>query len=1272
MEYDYDMKAYGDPSSTDIASRYTYRPNRVAGDGSIVPGGIVSTDTNSTRELFGDNKVEVDCMMCHMDGLRTGAAWYKSLGCSSTNPVGPADDPTCSGPQFAGVDTDAGTFYDSYNRNISVSLGYLKQAATAGLGALIDLASGTLSNVPSTIPAEKITSTPNSNNCAMCHARTNSDSIGLPMEAAKYGGMTTGFGNFFRMTAAEQAFDFDEIDGSGAIASGKDGKNDTLWNEFGCKTGMGKRSQRSGVGTQDRFGFGICLGCATFNAMGGDMTTGWFSNGLCAMPSVQAACNEAAGTTLQGSEGQWMGIFEDPMTMLPKKVAGKMSDTDVHDAAGVKCATCHYTLSGDFAGRTISSGATSYTYPGIAGVQKMDHQVAQGWSTLEKANDVFDGTVTCEGCHIEGTHPNKGTAPVPAHAGFPAFHFEKIDCRTCHIPRIFSSPGRLLFRDWTTGGYRQTDGANGNANHFDFAFNFMEGGATPMIPLKQWIKVQEPTGAVVKIAPGLPSMLPMWVGKGSPNGADYIPLKTRDVTAAAALVAANNPSFGIRINETNDVAAFNGFQLTDPLKIESAAKIAAMRAELLGTGAGLATHSAYVDPKMNLQPFFFDPSHGITDSSLALGSPSAGGCVMCHSSSVPGNPNYSPYSVGFFDGQKELLKNGFMQMADYDCGGDDMHQLNASLYGNTPGGWTAANTMCQMFDSNASGTCDGDELLACKTYIASNLFPMFGMPADISTAMPVDGIDMMQMFSIREGSFALGCNPVYSFFGFPTAGRMTGPGSMTNGTGPTNGCEATDFYSRDETRLYYKKNLQQVQDGGANKVFGNIKVGPTFATYDIGSKCITDPMTGATGTCTNGGYIATTVSEKTLLGYDTATLDKLMNGSAVSTMNCVGCHPTQTHTTHVVTYADTCTTCHTTTHITIPSSATMSSCEGCHSQTMSTLSHSTTGTTTPQNCGSCHATAGVVPTISACESCHGTPVSSMVDLRFSQIHSGSLPRPAFSWTNDAVTPFKILFSGASSTNCSTYSWNFGDGSSATGITTDHTYALATSQTVTMTCGDASTSASVSKTVYPRAAAAPAITPAANVVTDGYHVTLTDTTVASGMTGTITIMWGDGQRSYIRMGGEADHLYRRARTYNVMMMLRTDTPGYRVEASRAKIPVTIERLIISGLVTKPGGTTPFPGVIMTLKHNGNTVKKAVTNSFGAYTFRNVVPNVVLETYPTPTTYSDYTIEALKRTGRLVSDGTTTTREVYSWTPATITTTVTNATVTVNDFEAQPLP
>jgi hypothetical protein len=153
----------------------------------------------------------------------------------------------------------AGQIYDSYNRNIATSVGYFTQAASAGIGASINLQTGALTDGPLTIPGAKIAYTPKSEACGQCHARTNYDSlgrpsIGLPMEAESYGGMTVGYGNFVKLTPAGYAFDFDKINASGACTNCS---NSTLWFEFGCKTGMGKRSQRAGVGSQDRFGFGI-------------------------------------------------------------------------------------------------------------------------------------------------------------------------------------------------------------------------------------------------------------------------------------------------------------------------------------------------------------------------------------------------------------------------------------------------------------------------------------------------------------------------------------------------------------------------------------------------------------------------------------------------------------------------------------------------------------------------------------------------------------------------------------------------------------------------------------------------------------------------------------------------------------------------------------------------------------------------------------------------------------------------------------------------------
>ncbi|MBI5741358.1 MAG: hypothetical protein HZA16_11660, partial [Nitrospirae bacterium] len=957
MEYDRDMLPYGQAGATNEGDRYTWMPAHIApaggetligldgtpatyAEGSLVLGRIVDISANTDvqgTQLFGANNAEVDCMMCHANQLKTGAAWYRSEDCGPAKQIGPADNRDCStsDPRFQYT---AGTIYDSFNRNIAISEGWFDLAASAGIGVKIDKATGTLAeDTPTTIPGSSISAVPNSGNCAQCHARNDADNIGLPGEAQQYGGMITGYGNFFKFTGPEEAVDLDEIDSSGNCAAGKDCKNDTTWGEFGCKTGMGKRSQKTGYGSNDRFGFGVCLGCAAFSAMNGGPNMWWLGmdgmeftadDGVCGMPSIREACNAGAGGVNLQTNPEY--IWEAPG--VPKQIAGKMADVDVHDAAGMKCATCHYAVSGTLPARTYTANGQTYTYPATDPanpIQKIDHQIAQGFSMLEHANDQLDGTVTCEGCHIDKTHPNAGSAPDPAtaHAAFPPAHFEKIDCRTCHIPAVYSAPGRLGFRDWTAGGYRQSDGSNGNANHFDFNYNFMDGGAGSMPPLRAWLANPEGT----KITPMLPSLLPIWTGSGIRASDNFVlgwmPAKTRDITSAAAIVSAANPGFGIRLNGTNDHPPFQGFQLTDPLKIESKAKIDAMAAELATARSGvLASHGTVRDPRLSLYPTMFDPSHGIPTKEWALGSPSRGGCEMCHSTSA------EPSSVGFFDGSKELLKNPMMQMADYDCGGDDM-SFDA-------GGWANADHpdwMCGMFDAaqmggNENGTCDQTEQMACRTYIATNLFPMFGMPADIGNAFPIDGVAMMQMMAIREGATAAGCNPIYSFFGFPNG---TDHGQMG-----TNGCDANpmdgyfDYYSRDEIRLHYKKNLQQSTfspvvagsnwtnpvTGAAgtvpstmNRVWGIVGVtknpgNPAHVNkFDLGATCY-NPMDGSTFPCTDGGYVLTKVNANQLLGYDTSALSELTDFNTMqASTDCAECHASVNNTNH---HDGTCTSCH--------------------------------------------------------------------------------------------------------------------------------------------------------------------------------------------------------------------------------------------------------------------------------------------------------------------------------------------------------------------------
>jgi hypothetical protein len=907
MEYDRDMNAYGAGSAT--GDRYTWLiPTPASPLGQIVD--IAATPSVQSTQLYGDNKSETDCLLCHMSEIRPAAAYYKNTMDCAASGVGPYDNPNCGSTMMTPFgpmpdnrfNFSIGDFYDSYNRNIALSYGYFKASASAGIGAIVDLSTGAVSGMPSTLSGSKIAGTPNSGNCAQCHARSEADNIGLPGEAQAFGGMIAGYGNFVRLTDAGQAIDWDKINPDGSCTGSC--TNDTKWTEFGCKTGMGKRSQKTGFGSSDRFGNGFCLSC--------DMLGAWSNpQSFCALPSIQNDCKQKAKNSALISDNSPYTLI-DMAAGAPKKIPGKMPDVDVHDASsqGMQCASCHYTVSGTIPARTISGNGSTYTYPETS-LEKMDHQVAKGYSMLEKGMDQIDGTVSCESCHTTRTHPNLiengGTlsAMQPAHQGFPALHLEKIDCRTCHIPYVYSSPGRLLFRDWTAGAYRQTEGSNGNANHFDFAMNLLEGAMAPMPPVRTWVATPEGT----RITPGLPSLLPIWTGSAIRASDNFVmgwsPAKTRDITDAAALVAKNNPSFGIRINGTNDHPPFQGFQLTDPLKIESKAKIDAMATELGTARTGvLAAHTTVRDPRINLNPFFFDPSHGVLSKDRALGARDGGGCVMCHSSSDPASPSYSPYSVGFFDGNKELLQNGMMQMANADC---DNPMIKSMFTGGTPQSpnpWTCIENSpwtgqcdASAYGTTSTGVANGT-IGACKEYMGNMLAPAFGVTPD--PAFRMDGIEFMQMMAVREGAVAAGCNPMMMLFGQPT------------GCSP----DGSQFYSRDEIRLHFQKNLQQSKFTptvagsswtnpitGVNgpvpstmgRVFGIVSVGknpgnPSHTNkFDLGATCY-NPMNPAqtfpcddspSGVMQGMDFVKTSVNANQLLGYDPAYQAGLMDLSLI-------------------------------------------------------------------------------------------------------------------------------------------------------------------------------------------------------------------------------------------------------------------------------------------------------------------------------------------------------------------------------------------------------
>jgi hypothetical protein len=675
MEYDRDMNPYSATSPS--GDRYFYEFPHVQ-DGVLVPGRLVDVYASNIPAFNGamsdDNKAEVDCLICHMASIKPMMKYYKGFMsdgvtpiCSNSRPMGPNSDRNCDGSTAdltngSGIIEDAafgpavddftpGTAYDMMNRNAAIKAKNYKNAASAGLGATLNTATGAIiaGTAPTSVSNSSILATPSSSACAVCHAR-NEDTIGV----TSYGtalGMKAGYGNYWMLTEASEGYDSDNA---------ATHKSTAQWFEFGCKTGMGKRDHRTGKGVNDTWGL------SGFNWMFG------LGKNL-GDPIV----NETLTATLMG------------MPFGSVTTSEKIPDSDVHDInpdtgapTGMQCATCHYALGSKKSAPTaalVGSGEGRYeTFPAVTShgvaypeedVWAIDHQFAQADShkdTYGKNN--LDDTVSCESCHTTRTHPNLTdnggslASPTPAHTSFPALHLEKIHCTTCHIPEAYSAPARLKYRDWTVGYYK----SQSFRNILDWNKDLVTDSAVPTPVMRGWGMVKEGGEEVAKIKPLLPSLMPIWNGT---IGTTTAPVKNADVgVAIRALEDANggggagwDPN-GINVNHGNVYPLFDGFQLGDSWMIDTKTKVDALAPHIAAQG--------YANPfiKTFLAPF--DLTHGVVPKEWALGGSKRGGCVSCHSSMDPytrdaeglpagPNPDYNPNSIGFFEGYQQPLNNLF-------------------------------------------------------------------------------------------------------------------------------------------------------------------------------------------------------------------------------------------------------------------------------------------------------------------------------------------------------------------------------------------------------------------------------------------------------------------------------------------------------------------------------------------------------------------------------------------------------------------------------------
>jgi hypothetical protein len=1273
MEYDRNQSAYSPTSPAGDAKYFSFD------QGAIVPG-----------FMSGSNKAEVDCLLCHLsDGnpntvSGAGRAWLKSIGCNGSNPIGPLNDPTCSGTSSvpgippAGMFTP-GTNYDPYNRNLALKAQSLQYAASLGIGATVSswgtpIGGGLdgnyrqitgITGVPSAISAANIQPTPSSKNCAACHARDDNTS-GVPgmMSTVRFG-----YGNYFSIMPAGTATEKDA-----AVADGG-GKNKVSWIEMGCKTGIGKRGQRIGAGPNDKWGMSM------FNQM----------FGLGKNPGDPIITETL---TVNNPMMQAMGI-----TSVSTKE--RIPDQDVHDAAGMQCATCHYAIGSSKLtgvatneGFILSSNGT-VTIPAAASLHGLntsnapyyngvnppigvsypaeliygiDHDFAQGDDLKDTYGmNNLDGTVSCESCHIDRTHPKYFSAPnvpilgvtpppVPTHAGFPASHLEKIACTTCHISEVYIAPFRLKYRDWSTGLWKKGNETNGAfKNELDWEYDLVTGAHKPVLTLHQRSTKYEKK----KITPVFASEMPIWVkldasaisSKGSDPGVTVddtsaiktcsygsrifaecttnadcpggfcwsglttyaAPAKTRDVMAAAESLdttgVLRRPAGNL--NGGNLVPLFDGWPLADAVAIDTAARIDAM--SKAGGGDLLKIFHAN-----------FDVTHGITPKEWALGGSKRGGCVSCHSSAQPytfnaqgqptgPNPNYSPDSVGFFEGEQhgipawagvgeyDMMKNPFSLYADWDC----TAYCGMGVKGDSDFFDPAGNIISGATCTNGSpfGTID-----QCAAYMQQNFDATMGLPSGTAAIMGLnDGISALQGFMLREtvSGSTLGCNPftgaasIATMMGFPSnvnncmpntcpdpahgvcfnagacnapapAGGMPGKcnnmsfrykgmcmadadcnGAMSNATEIAQNPYGL-LLQRSEIRARNKMQIQQGKHLGFESVSPD---GVNQLWWPILTEQNPNNPNHKWGWDQSGAPNNCGAFQNEPCCTDPMTG---MPASCSEGMNV----RTAIHANQFLGYSQAVYT-----EITKPAMAGASygqpsalNCTACH--TMS-LTHPT-GVGTP----------GVSTDASSCKTCHlaGTPAM--------QVHAGT--------STDVQTACGQCHGGA-----------LGAGATHNGATYFDQPTLAGYATAIHTSGG----------LVSGGTATPVVSHTLPVVA-GWSVSFTDTSTCADGAPNIIVNWGDGSLTSTGVAGSTfSHTYAstRMRNYTVSQVAK-DPANSRLSAGVSFSVNVPQRYMITGIVTQSNGTTPIANAYVYLKQqvSGHTVKYMRTLANGSFNFTGVLP------------------------------------------------------------------
>jgi PKD repeat protein len=184
----------------------------------------------------------------------------------------------------------------------------------------------------------------------------------------------------------------------------------------------------------------------------------------------------------------------------------------------------------------------------------------------------------------------------------------------------------------------------------------------------------------------------------------------------------------------------------------------------------------------------------------------------------------------------------------------------------------------------------------------------------------------------------------------------------------------------------------------------------------------------------------------------------------------------------------------------------------------------------------------------------------------------------------------VSFDGSGSTDTggtlSSYTWDFGDGTNGSGVTTKHTYSAPGNYSVQLTISDGTNSANVTHTVSVHGAPAPAFSVAPAHPTAG-SATSFNGSASSESGGTIaSYSWtfGDGASG---TGVSPNHVYSKSGSYSVSLTV-TDSFGGTAATSKTVVVTGVPTAKLTVKTAHPvvGGTTAFSGASST--DTGSTI------------------------------------------------------------------------------------